>query len=129
MNGDWPEAERRAEEGLNLSDELGEPNLGAWARLARGRTVIAVGDHERARALFREAEALGMKEDNVETVGVARFNLGYDSLSGGDYEQARHWFQAALDVLLVPRRRLLGRAHTCRPRLGHASPQVAPRKR
>ena len=101
MNGDWPEAERRAEEGLNLSDELGEPNLGAWARLARGRTVIAVGDHERARALFREAEALGMKEDNVETVGVARFNLGYDSLSGGDYEQARHWFQAALDVLLV----------------------------
>ena len=99
INGDWPEAEHRAEDGLELSDELGESNLGAWARLARGRTVIAAGDHERARALFREAEALGMKEGNVETVAVARFNLGYDSLSGGDYEQSRHWFQTALDGL------------------------------
>jgi tetratricopeptide (TPR) repeat protein len=99
LNGDWPEAERRAEEGLKLSDDLGEPNLGAWARIALGRTVIAAGDHERARALFREAETLGMKEGIAETVTVARFNLGYDSLSSGDYEHARHWFQTALDSL------------------------------
>ena len=101
MNGDWPEAERRGEEALRLSDELDQPNLGAWSRLALGRTLIAAGDHERARALFREAEALGMREEDSETVAVARFNLGYDSLSGGDYEQARRWFQAALDGLLA----------------------------
>jgi predicted ATPase/class 3 adenylate cyclase len=103
MNGDLPEAERRAKEGLELSDELGDPNLGAWARLALGRSVIAAGDHEGARALFREAEALGMQEDNVDAVAVARFNLGYDSLSSGDYEQARNSFQSALDGLLADR--------------------------
>jgi predicted ATPase/class 3 adenylate cyclase len=96
MNADWPEAERRAAQALELSEELGEPSLGAWAMLARGRVVIAAGDHERARALFREAEALGSKDDDVETVVVARFNLGYDSLTSGDYEEARHWFEAAL---------------------------------
>jgi predicted ATPase/class 3 adenylate cyclase/Tfp pilus assembly protein PilF len=99
MNADWSEAERRADEGLKLSEQLGEPNLGAWALLARGRTLIAAGDHERARALFREAEALGMKDDSVETVAVARFNLGYDSLSSGDYDEARHWFQTTLEGL------------------------------
>jgi predicted ATPase/Tfp pilus assembly protein PilF len=103
MNGDWPEAARRAEEGLKVSEELGEPNLGAWALLALGRTVIAAGDHERARALFREAETLAMKEGDTETVVVARFNLGYDSLSSGDYEDSRHWFQIALDGLLADR--------------------------
>jgi tetratricopeptide (TPR) repeat protein len=99
MNGDWQEAERRAAETLELSDELGEPTLGTWAVLALGRTVIAAGDHERARALFREAEALGVKEGDGETVVVARFNLGYDSLTTGDYEEARHWFETALDGL------------------------------
>jgi tetratricopeptide (TPR) repeat protein len=82
--GDFPEAERRAEEAIRLGDQLGDASTGAWARLARGRTLIADGDHEQARGLFREAEALGLKEDEAETVAVARFNLGYDSLSGGD---------------------------------------------
>jgi predicted ATPase/class 3 adenylate cyclase/Tfp pilus assembly protein PilF len=99
MNGDWPEAERRAEAALELTEELGEASLGTWAVLALGRTVIAAGDHERARALFREAEALGVQEGDMETVVVARFNLGYDSLASGDYEESRHWFQMALDGL------------------------------
>ena len=99
--GDWPEAERRAEEALRLSDELGDPSLGAWARVALGRATLAAGDHERARGLFREAEALGLMEDEVETVAVARFNLGYDSLSGGDYDDARHWFETALSGLMA----------------------------
>ena len=43
MVGEWPEAERRAEEGLRLADQLDKPALSAWARLARGRTLIAAG--------------------------------------------------------------------------------------
>jgi predicted ATPase/class 3 adenylate cyclase/Tfp pilus assembly protein PilF len=99
--GEWREAEHRAEEGLRLADQLDEPALSAWARTARGRTLIAAGDHEQARQLFREAEALGMGEDEVETVAVARFNLGYDSLSGGDYDEARQWFEATLSGLMA----------------------------
>jgi predicted ATPase/class 3 adenylate cyclase len=99
--GDFPEAERRAEEAIRLADELGEASTAAWARLARGRTLIAEGEHVRARGLFREAEVLGLREDEAETVAVARFNLGYDSLSCGDYDDAREWFEAVLAGLMV----------------------------
>jgi predicted ATPase/class 3 adenylate cyclase len=101
MRGDWPEAERRSEEALRLCHELGEPGIGSWAKLARGRTLMATGDLAGARLLFEQAESLGESEGDVETVAVARFNFGYASLGDGDYAQARRWFEAALKEFLV----------------------------
>jgi predicted ATPase/class 3 adenylate cyclase len=98
MQGDWPAAiaygERCRELALERQDELPAVEVAS----ALGRSLLAVGQEERAVALFEDAVARGTAHGRPATVAIGLFNLGYLSLVHGDLSQAREQLERSVEA-------------------------------
>jgi len=98
MQGDWPAAiahgERCRQLALERQDELPAVEVAS----ALGRALLAVGQEERAVALFEDAVARGTAHGRPATVAIGLFNLGYLSLVHGDFSQAREQLERSVEA-------------------------------
>jgi predicted ATPase len=97
LQSDWPEAKRWSIECRRLSLVIGESKVAAESLLTLGRVTLAEGDPAEAAELFRNAAASAAEIDDMRLVAMARFNLGYLELVGGEYGGAQTELEAARD--------------------------------
>jgi predicted ATPase/class 3 adenylate cyclase len=95
IQGDWPAARHWSQQCHELSLALGELELAGRSLTTLGRGTLGLNDAAGARACFEQAAALGERVGNVGLVAIAQFNLGYASLSAGEYPQAQAEFEEA----------------------------------
>jgi predicted ATPase/class 3 adenylate cyclase len=89
LQGEWESAERWSRECLELAAELGEPKIEAPALATLGRALLGRGEPEQAREAFSTSLALSDATGLGRNGGIARFNLGWASLTTGDLDLAR----------------------------------------
>ncbi len=94
---DWPDAIRRCRECHELGLELGDERFAAISLLPLGRATLGQGDRVEAARLFEEATERAQRSGDLMTLSMARLNLGYLALSGGDHQRAEAALGAARD--------------------------------
>ena len=96
--GDYEWCERYSEEGLKLSQQVGDKIGVAWARFGLGVVALSRTDHEEATPRLQEALRSFRQAD--EDFGVARATicLGMVALMRGDMGRAKGAFEEALMV-------------------------------
>lgn len=101
MQGDWPTAIAYGERCRELALERRDERPGVEVASALGRALLAVGQEERAVALFEDAVARGAVHGGPAVVAIGLLNLGYLSLVHGDlpraWEQLEHSVEAAVE--------------------------------
>jgi predicted ATPase len=88
LQADWAEAKRLSIACNELSRALGEPRFAAISLVTLGRAVLGEGNPESAASTFEAAIAEAREHDDNPTLAMARLNLGYLFLSGGDLARA-----------------------------------------
>ncbi len=96
LQGDWPAGERWSVACVDLSRALGEPALEAPALATLGRSLLARGEGEQARHAFEASAAVAEAVGLERVAGMARFNLGWASLTAGDLAAARAELEGSL---------------------------------
>jgi predicted ATPase/DNA-binding SARP family transcriptional activator len=92
---DWAETTRLCTACHELGLELGDARFAAISLLPLGRAALATGDPGRAGLLFAEASDRARANGDTATLAMARLNLGYLALSGGDHRRAEAELGAA----------------------------------
>jgi len=80
-----------------LGLELGDERLAAISLVPLGRATLGKGERDEAARLFEQATERAQKNGDPATVAMARLNLGYLELSGGDHLRAEAALGAARD--------------------------------
>jgi predicted ATPase/class 3 adenylate cyclase len=96
LQGDYPAARTRHEEGLAIRRELGD-RFGIARSLGNlGIVALHQGDYPAARALFEQS--LAIQRELGDRVGIARSlsNLGIVAFEQGDYPAARALYEESL---------------------------------
>ncbi len=94
---DWPEAIRLCRECHELGLELGDERFAAISLVPLGRATLGAGDRDAAARLFEEATQRAQRNGDPATLAMARLNLGYLALSGGEHVRAKVALGAARD--------------------------------
>jgi tetratricopeptide (TPR) repeat protein len=98
MQGDWPAAIAHGERCRELALERQDERPAVEVASALGRALLAVGQEERAVALFEDAVARGTAHGRPVTVAIGLLNLGYLSLVHGDLSQAREQLERSVQA-------------------------------
>jgi predicted ATPase/class 3 adenylate cyclase len=98
MQGDWPAAIAHGERCRELALERQDERPAVEVASALGRAFLAVGQEDRAVALFEDAVARGTAHGSPATVAIGLFNLGYLSLVHGDLPQAREQLERSVEA-------------------------------
>jgi predicted ATPase/class 3 adenylate cyclase len=96
MQGDWPAAIAHGERGRELALERQDEHAAIEVASPLGRALLAVGQEERAVALFEDAVARGAAHGRPAVVAIGLLNLGYVSLVHGDLSRAREQFERSV---------------------------------
>jgi predicted ATPase/class 3 adenylate cyclase len=100
MQGDWPAAIAHGERCRELALEREDERAGVEVASVLGRALLAVGQEERAVALFEDAVARGAAYGGPAVVAIGLFNLGYLSLVHGDLPRAREQFERSVEAAI-----------------------------
>jgi predicted ATPase/DNA-binding SARP family transcriptional activator len=92
---DWAETTRLCTACHELGVELGDARFAAISLLPLGRAALATGDPVEAGRLFMEASDRARANSDTASLAMARLNLGYLALSGGDHRRAETELGAA----------------------------------
>ena len=98
MQGDWPAAIAYGERCRELAFEHEDERPGIEVASVLGRALLAVGQEERAVALFEDAVARGTAHGGPAVVAIGLLNLGYLSLVHGDLSQAREELERSVEA-------------------------------
>jgi predicted ATPase/class 3 adenylate cyclase len=98
MQGNWPAAIAHGERCRELALERQDERPAVEVASALGRALLAVGQEERAVALFEGAVARGTAHGRPAVVAIGLLNLGYLSLVHGDLSQAREQFERSVEA-------------------------------
>jgi tetratricopeptide (TPR) repeat protein len=98
MQGNWPAAIAHGERCRELALEHEDERAGVEVASVLGRALLAVGQEERAVALFKDAVARGTAHGRPAVVAIGLLNLGYLSLVHGDLSQAREQFERSVEA-------------------------------
>jgi tetratricopeptide (TPR) repeat protein len=98
MQGDWAAAIAHGERCGELSVGAGDELLRLEVANAVGRALLAVGEEERALALFSEAAARGVDVGRPSAAAIALLNLGYVALLRGEPGTAREQFEHSCEL-------------------------------
>ena len=98
MQGDWPAAIAHGQRCRELALEHEDERAGVEVASALGRALLAVGQEERAVALFEDAVARGAAHGRPAVVAIGLLNLGYLSLVHGDLPQAREQLERSVEA-------------------------------
>jgi predicted ATPase len=98
MQGDWPAAVAAGERCRELAHTHGDERPAIEVAPALGRALVALGEEERALALFEEAAERGMAVGRPAVAAIALLNLGYAALLRGELERAHEQLQRSLDL-------------------------------
>jgi predicted ATPase/class 3 adenylate cyclase len=98
MQGDWPAAIAHGERCRKLAFEHEDERPGVEVASVLGRAFLAVGQEERAIALFEDAVARGTAHGRPAVVAIGLLNLGYLSLVDGDLSQAREELERSVEA-------------------------------
>jgi predicted ATPase len=98
MQGNWPVAIAHGERCRKLAFERQDERPAVEVASALGRALLAVGQEERAVALFEDAVARGTAHDRPAVVAIGLLNLGYLSLVHGDISQAREQLERSVEA-------------------------------
>ena len=93
--GDYARALRWLEDGLGLTERIGDRAWSTRLMNTLGWVHAEIGSHERARVYNERAAAIAREIGDAEIVANAAINLGGNFLAQGDLERA----QAALDPI------------------------------
>jgi tetratricopeptide (TPR) repeat protein len=96
MQGDWPAAIAHGQRCRELALEHEDERAGVEVASVLGRALLAVGQEERAVALFQDAVARGTAHGRPAVVAIGLLNLGYLSLVHGDLPQAREQLERSV---------------------------------
>jgi predicted ATPase/class 3 adenylate cyclase len=100
MQGDWPAAIAHGERCRELALEHEDERAGVEVASVLGRALLAVGQEERAVALFEDAVARGTAHGRPAVVAIGLLNLGYLSLVHGDLPQAREQLERSVEAAI-----------------------------
>ena len=98
MQGDWPAAIAHGERCRELAFEHEDERPGVEVASVLGRALLAMGQEERAIALFEDAVARGTAHGRPAVVAIGLLNLGYLSLVHGDLSQAREELERSVEA-------------------------------
>jgi tetratricopeptide (TPR) repeat protein len=98
MQGNWPAAIAHGERCRELALEHEDERAGVEVASVLGRALLAVGQEERAVALFKDAVARGTAHGRPAVVAIGLLNLGYLSLVHGDLPQAREQLERSVEA-------------------------------
>ena len=98
MQGDWPAAIAHGQRCRELALEHEDERPGVEVASVLGRALLAMGQEERAVALFEDAVARGTAHARPAVVAIGLLNLGYLSLVHGDLPQAREQLERSVEA-------------------------------
>lgn len=98
MQGDWPAAIAHGERCRELAFEHEDERPDVEVASVLGRALLAMGQEERAIALFEDAVARGTAHGRPAVVAIGLLNLGYLSLVHGDLSQAREELERSVEA-------------------------------
>jgi predicted ATPase len=97
MQGDFEASIAHGERAMELGAATGQERPGLEAASTVGRSLLSVGEEERALALFRHAAERGPEIGRPGIAAIALLNLGYTALLRGDLEAADEDLRQAVD--------------------------------
>ena len=98
MQGDWDLAVAHGERGGELAVAAGDELTRLELASMLGRALLAVGEEQRALALFTEAAARGVEVGRPSLAAIALLNLGYLALVRGEPGTAREHFERSCEL-------------------------------
>jgi predicted ATPase len=98
MQGDFAASIAHGERAIQLGEAAGEERTGLEVASALGRSLLTVGEEERALALFRDAAERGSSIGRPGLAVIALLNLGYVALLHGELEVADDYLRRSADM-------------------------------
>ncbi len=95
---DFPREVQAADRAIKAADELGERELGAYARLNKGWALVTLSKLDEAKTVLEEALRIFSTEGNRNGTSRALLDLGTLLEQKGDYENARKTYEDALRI-------------------------------
>lgn len=98
MQGDFAAAIAHGERATELGEAAGDGRPALEVSSALGRSLLTVGEEERALALFTDAAVRGPASGRPGIAAIALLNLGYVALLHGELEAAHDHLRRAVDL-------------------------------
>jgi predicted ATPase len=98
MQGDFDASIAYGERAVELGKAAGDERPGLEVASALGRSLLTVGQEERALALFRDASERGAAIGRPGLAAIALLNLGYVALLRRDLEVADDYLRRAVQL-------------------------------
>jgi tetratricopeptide (TPR) repeat protein len=98
MQGDFAASIAHGERAIELGKIAGDERPGLEVASALGRSLLAVGEEERALALFTDAAERGPTIGRPGIAAIALLNLGYVALLHGQLEVADDFLRRSVDL-------------------------------
>ena len=95
---EFPRVVEAAARAITAADELGERELGAYARLARGWALVTLGKLDDAKSMLDEALRMFSTEGNRNGTARALVSMGTLLEQRADYPGARKMYEDALRI-------------------------------
>lgn len=115
MQGDFKASIAHGERAIELGKAAGEVRPAVEVASALGRSLLTVGEEERALALFMDAAERGPEIGRPGLAAIALLNLGYVALLHDDLEAAHDHLRRAVDLAAsCGERHALGRSLAAR---------------
>ncbi|CAN5267260.1 hypothetical protein BH11MYX1_BH11MYX1_12170 [soil metagenome] len=95
---DFPRELAAADRAIQAADELGERELGAYARLDKGWALVTLGKLDAAKTVLEESLRMFSTEGNRNGTSRALLDLGTLLEQKGDYDAARKMYEDALRI-------------------------------
>jgi predicted ATPase len=97
MQGDFEASIAHGERAIELGEAAGDERPGLEVASALGRSLLAVGEEDRALALFNDAAERGPAIGRPGIAAIALLNLGYVALLHGELEVADDHLRNSVD--------------------------------
>ena len=98
MQGDFDASIAHGERAMELGEEAGDERPGLEVSSALGRSLLTVGEEERALALFADAAERGPAAGRPGLSAIALLNLGYVALLHGELDVADDYLRRSVDL-------------------------------
>jgi len=98
MQGDFAASIAHGERAIQLGEAVGEERTTLEVASALGRSLLTVGEEERALALFRDAAERGPAIGRPGIAAIGLLNLGYTALLHGELEVADDYLRRSVDL-------------------------------
>jgi predicted ATPase len=98
MQGDYDASIAWSERAIELGEAVGDERPGLEVASVLGRSLLTLGEEDRALALFREAAERGPAIGRPGLAAIALLNLGYLALFRGELEVADDHLRRAVDL-------------------------------